>query len=66
MSPARLYRAASVLLLLFGVGHQYGFRRVDPGWGVDAVLGAWRAERAGGAGRLVCAGQVVRITPEAS
>jgi len=34
------YRACGVLLLLFAVGHQLGFRQVDPAWGlgVDAVV----------------------------
>ncbi len=45
MSPAILYRIASVLLLLFGVGHQLGFRRVDPRWGVDSTIAALKATR---------------------
>jgi hypothetical protein len=40
VGPSILYRIASVLLVLFGLGHQLGFRRVDPGWGVDSALGA--------------------------
>ena len=43
MSPSLLYRIASVLLVLFGLGHQLGFRRVDPRWGVDATIGALKA-----------------------
>jgi hypothetical protein len=43
VSPSLLYRVASVLLVLFGLGHQLGFRRVDPGWGVDSALGALKA-----------------------
>jgi hypothetical protein len=36
---ARLfYRIASVLLLLFAVGHTIGFRQVDPQWGVDSLI----------------------------
>jgi hypothetical protein len=38
--PSVLYRVASVLLVLFGVAHQLGFRSVDPHWGVDSVIGA--------------------------
>jgi len=45
VSPAILYRIASVLLLLFGVGHQLGFRRVDPRWGVDSTIAALKATR---------------------
>ena len=40
MSPSVLYRAASVLLVLFAFGHQLGFRRVDPRWGVNAAIEA--------------------------
>ena len=43
MSSSLLYRIASVLLVLFGLGHQLGFRRVDPRWGVDATIGALKA-----------------------
>ena len=43
MSPSLLYRVASVLLVLFGLGHQFGFRRVDPRWGVDSAIGALKA-----------------------
>ena len=43
MSPSFLYRVASVLLVLFGLGHQLGFRRVDPRWGLDSAIGALKA-----------------------
>ncbi len=43
MSPAFLYRVASVLLVLFAAGHTLGFRRVDPRWGLDATIGALKA-----------------------
>jgi hypothetical protein len=43
MSPSLLYRVASVLLVLFGLGHQLGFRQIDPRWGVDSALGALKA-----------------------
>ncbi len=45
MSPAFLYRMASVLLVLFAAGHTLGFRRVDPRWGLDATIGALKATR---------------------
>jgi len=32
-----------VLLVLFGLGHQFGFRRVDPRWGVDSAIGALKS-----------------------
>src|ERR1700739_2420173 len=34
-----LYRISSVLLLLFAVGHTFGFRQNNPEWNADAVLG---------------------------
>ena len=43
MKPALLYRIASVLLLLFAIGHTLGFRQVDPSWGVDSVVGAMKS-----------------------
>lgn len=45
MSVSLLYRVASGLLVLFALGHTLGFRRVDPRWGVDSVVGAMRATR---------------------
>lgn len=38
MSSAILYRISAVLLLLFAVGHQLGFRKVDPRWGVASLV----------------------------
>ena len=43
MKASLLYRIASVLLLLFAVGHTLGFRQSDPNWGVDALLGSMRS-----------------------
>ena len=43
MSSALLYRVASALLLLYAVGHQLGFRRVDPKWNADATVAAMKA-----------------------
>ncbi len=40
MKAPILYRIASVLLLLFAVGHTLGFQQVDPKWGIDAVVGS--------------------------
>jgi ketosteroid isomerase-like protein len=47
MSPVWWYRASGALLLLFAVGHQLGFRRVDPAWGVDAVVRGMQTARFG-------------------
>jgi hypothetical protein len=38
-----LYRIASVLLLLFAIGHTLGFRQTDPVWGVDPLVGSMRS-----------------------
>ena len=43
MKSSLLYRIASVLLLLFALGHTLGFRRVDPRWGIDSIIGALRS-----------------------
>ena len=43
MKAQSLYRIASVLLLLFAVGHTLGFRQSDPTWGVDSLLGSMRS-----------------------
>jgi hypothetical protein len=40
-----LYRIAAILLLLFALGHTFGFRQSDPEWGVDALLGSMRSLR---------------------
>jgi len=39
MKVSLFYRIASVLLLLFALGHTIGFRQHDPKWGVESVLG---------------------------
>ena len=43
MKAPILYRIASILLLLFAVGHTLGFRQSDPTWGVDTLLAAMRS-----------------------
>jgi hypothetical protein len=43
MKARILYRIASVLLLLFAMGHTLGFRQSDPSWGVDALLSSMRS-----------------------
>ena len=42
MRPSLWYRISSVLLVLFAVAHQLGFRSVDPRWGVDSVVRAMK------------------------
>src|ERR1700693_2441931 len=43
MKASMFYRIASVLLLLFAIGHTLGFRQNIPEWGADAVLGLMRS-----------------------
>jgi hypothetical protein len=45
MGAPLLYRTASVLLVLFALGHQLGFRRTQPDWHADGVVGAMRATK---------------------
>ncbi len=45
MKASLLYRIASVLLILFALGHTLGFRRVDPRWGIDSLIGTMRSTR---------------------
>ena len=45
MRVSLLYRVASGLLVLFAIGHTLGFRRTDPRWGADSVVGAMRTTR---------------------
>jgi hypothetical protein len=43
MKAPLLYRIASVLLLLFAIGHTLGFRQTNPEWGVGALLDSMRS-----------------------
>ncbi len=43
MRVSLLYRIASVLLVLFAVGHTLGFRRIDPRWGMDSIIGSLKS-----------------------
>jgi hypothetical protein len=43
MKASIFYRVAAVLLLLFAVGHTFGFRQSDPSWGVEALLASMRS-----------------------
>jgi len=35
-------RLTSVLLVLFAIGHTFGFSQTDPQWGIDSFLGSLR------------------------
>lgn len=37
MKPSLFYKIASVLLVLFALGHTLGFRQIDPSWKVDSL-----------------------------
>jgi hypothetical protein len=43
MKPSILYRAASVLLLLFAAGHTFGFRAGDPKWGAESLIASMQS-----------------------
>lgn len=43
MKPSILYRIASILLLLFAIGHTLGFWQAQPQWGADSVVASMRA-----------------------
>jgi hypothetical protein len=43
MKGSIFYRIASVLLLLFAIGHTLGFRQNNTAWKVDAILSAMRS-----------------------
>ena len=43
MKASTFYRVAAVLLLLFAVGHTFGFQQVDPKWGVDTLIASMRS-----------------------
>jgi hypothetical protein len=45
MKASLLYRIASVLLLLFAVGHTLGFRQTNPEWGVSSLIDSMRSIR---------------------
>ena len=43
MKASLLYRIASVLLLLFAIGHTLGFRQTNPEWGVSSLIDSMRS-----------------------
>ena len=43
MKASRLYRIAAVLIVLFDLGHTFGFRQSDPSWGVGGLVGSMRS-----------------------
>jgi len=43
MRPSVLYRTASILLVLFAVGHTVGFLQVDPAWRVDSLVNSMKS-----------------------
>src|SRR5580700_2907709 len=43
MKASLLYRIASVLLLLFAIGHTLGFRQTNPEWGVGSLIDSMRS-----------------------
>lgn len=45
MKHSVLYRISSILLLLFAAGHTFGFRQIDPKWGVDGLVQSMKTIR---------------------
>ncbi len=43
MKASVLYRIAAVLIVLFDIGHTFGFRQSDPSWGVGALIGSMQS-----------------------
>ncbi len=43
MKASLLYRIASVVLLLFAIGHTLGFRQTAPEWGVGSLIDSMRS-----------------------
>jgi hypothetical protein len=43
MKASLLHRIASVLLVLFAIGHTLGFRQTDPEWGVGSLIDSMRS-----------------------
>jgi hypothetical protein len=43
MKASLFYRIASIVLVLFAVGHTFGFRQNNPEWGAGAVLDLMRS-----------------------
>src|ERR1700682_785233 len=43
MKVSLLYRIASVLLLLFAIGHTLGFCQTNPAWGVGSLIDSMRS-----------------------
>jgi hypothetical protein len=43
VKPPIFYRISSVLLLLFAAAHTLGFRKIDPKWRVDSLIGSMRS-----------------------
>jgi hypothetical protein len=38
MKASLLYKIASVLLLFLAAGHTWGFRQIDPKWGINSMI----------------------------
>ena len=45
MTAALLYRIASVVLVLYALGHTVGFSHIDPRWGIDAAINELRTKQ---------------------
>ena len=43
MKASLFYKVAAVLLVLFALGHTFGFRKTDPSWGADSVVASMKS-----------------------
>jgi hypothetical protein len=43
LKASLLYRIASILLVLFAAAHAFGFRQIDPSWGVDSMIASMQS-----------------------
>ena len=45
-----LFRVSAILILLFALGHTFGFRQIDPAWHIDDLIGSLRSTKFQAAG----------------
>lgn len=45
MKASLLFRIAAILILLFAAGHTFGFRQIDPRWGLTETIESMKTVR---------------------
>lgn len=43
MNASLFYKIASILLVLFAIGHTLGFRQTDPKWGIEGLVSSMQS-----------------------